>query len=150
MLFFKKKKLIEMDNKIDSLLLIIQKQQEQMSSFSQETTDLKNRQNEMKLELHEKIDTIVESLKKCILNNSEQLYKKYTDELKNLEADVKEILELHKIEKDSVLVCVCVCRNLIIEIIEKNAELMKQEINSLDRGLQMILLNSIMEQLVQE
>ena len=144
MLFFKKKKLIEMDNKIDSLLLIIQKQQEQMSSFSQETTDLKNRQNEMKLELHEKIDTIVESLKKCILNNSEQLYKKYTDELKNLEADVKEILELHKIEKDSV------CRNLIIEIIEKNAELMKQEINSLDRGLQMILLNSIMEQLVQE
>ena len=79
MLFFKKKKLIEMDNKIDSLLLIIQKQQEQMSSFSQETTDLKNRQNEMKLELHEKIDTIVESLKKCILNNSEQLYKKYTE-----------------------------------------------------------------------
>ena len=145
MLFFKKKKLIEMDNKIDSLLLIIQKQQEQMSSFSQETTDLKNRQNEMKLELHEKIDTIVESLKKCILNNSEQLYKKYTDELKNLEADVKD-----KIEKDSVLDEMGVCRNLIIEIIEKNAELMKQEINSLDRGLQMILLNSIMEQLVQE
>ena len=104
----------------------------------------------MKLELHEKIDTIVESLKKCILNNSEQLYKKYTDELKNLEADVKEILELHKIEKDSVLDEMGVCRNLIIEIIEKNAELMKQEINSLDRGLQMILLNSIMEQLVQE
>lgn len=95
-----------MDNKIDSLLLLIQRQQEQINSIFQGIMDLENRQDEMNALFDSQINKIMISSGE--IQNSQNLLK---NSLSILQREVKssieeaneKVLSLNKIEKDFTL-----------------------------------------------
>lgn len=162
MLFFRKKRLLEMDNKIDSLLFLFQRQQEQVDSFSQRIRGLENQQDEIKKQLDAKIDTI--------LNDSVQVQKKYLDEInaqfdslinridisseetqnnqnllkdslnilqREINSTIEEvnekILNSNKIEKDFILDKIEKCKSSIKQDLERSEELENLQIENLKK-----------------
>ena len=151
-----------MDNKIDSLLFLFQRQQEQVDSFSQRIRGLENQQDEIKKQLDAKIDTI--------LNDSVQVQKKYLDEInaqfdslinridisseetqnnqnllkdslnilqREINSTIEEvnekILNSNKIEKDFILDKIEKCKSSIKQDLERSEELENLQIENLKK-----------------
>lgn len=158
MFFFKKKKLLEIDSKIDTILKIVNKQEEEIQLISKSLNNIiiENQAN------NDAICKILDQFKKeleiytartieQITENQSELLEEFVSYVSERFSKTEEniLTEMRKAEIYGKDICEQLENNkiLIINAIDKVNENSKISIELIEKDIKLLLLNSVMEQL---